>query len=602
MPRPRRASAAPTPRSLGWQSNAFVLGSVLLFLLSSGGSLPGPSQGGSAFPPLAVAHLPSARIVTSGTPSGSAYNWFDETPSTGPGPRELPAFAYDPFDGYTLFFAGGQHRNVVSYSDTWTYRAGVWTKLSTSPSPPGRLGAGLVYDATDGYMLLFGGYNETLGFLNDTWAFTGGHWISISPPTSPSPRWIFGMDYDVSLSEVVLFGGGNFAPLGETWAFRGGIWTLEAPTSPSPPWRSDTSMSYDAADGVVVLYGGYANGTTLGDTWQYSARGWTPLAPSPNPPGRSDVGLAYDPLIPAVVLTTWGSNGTSAPPVTWAYSSGTWKNLSGTMRSYFPTRAYQVCTWDGADRYLLMFGGLSFGTGAYLQDTWALDYLNASAALPNLTGEVPFRVNLTASYSGGIPPLRFNWSLSGAGRIATANASFPISSEGSYPLTFVVTDRAGDTVMLGPFGVTAIPAVSLVVSSAPSARGVAPLRLNFTATATGGSPPYSYRWDWGDGGTDAGSPASHRFNSTGTFQVNATVGDGYHRTASSTIDIVVSPPHVCCAPRPNQTTPAAQTLPFPIVWVGLATGIVAVALVGIWLWRRRAGRPPPEDASAAPAR
>lgn len=521
--------------------------------------------------------------------SGQAYAWVNETRALGPGDRELPAMAYDAIDGYTLFFGGGQHRNLVSYSDTWTYRAGVWTQIAPSPSPAGRLGAGLVYDARDHYMLLFGGLNESTGFLNDTWTFSGGHWSELFPSASPSVRWIFGMDYDPTLGEAVLYGGGNFGPLGETWTFSGGNWTL-VPTSPTPPWRSDTEMAYDAVDRVSVMYGGYANGTTLGDTWEYSAAGWTQRVLSVSPPARSDVGLAYDPRIPAVVLSSWGSSDPASAPMTWAFSFGTWKNLSGQMRSNFPTRAYQVSAWDGADAYVLQFGGQYLGSGGYPRDTWALDYLNASVAAANLTGEVPFGINVSATYTGGLPPLRLGWSLGGGVGITTANGSLTVDKAGAFQLTFVASDGAGLSVSAGPFDVSAVAPVTVSISKPAATQGVAPFRLNLTATASLGASPYSYAWQFGDGGTGAGSTVSHQYASGGTFSVNVTVLDGFHRSARSTITVVVS------SSAPPTSTPSASPAPTPLWWFAAIGLVVIGAVVGAAIWWRRSGRsPPPAD-------
>ncbi|MCI4338504.1 MAG: hypothetical protein L3J72_04300, partial [Thermoplasmata archaeon] len=69
--------------------------------------------------------------------------------------------------------------------------APAWSSLSGTPSPSARIGAALAYDSSDGYTVLFGGYE---GYarphhdLNDTWILRAGVWQLISPPVAPSPR------------------------------------------------------------------------------------------------------------------------------------------------------------------------------------------------------------------------------------------------------------------------------------------------------------------------------------------------------------------------------------------------------------------------------
>ena len=52
-----------------------------------------------------------------------------------------------------------------------------WSSLT---SPDARYGAGLVYDAKDGFVVLFGGGTGTT-VLGDTWEFTHGSWIQLFP-------------------------------------------------------------------------------------------------------------------------------------------------------------------------------------------------------------------------------------------------------------------------------------------------------------------------------------------------------------------------------------------------------------------------------------
>jgi PKD repeat protein len=80
-------------------------------------------------------------------------------------------------------------------------------------------------------------------------------------------------------------------------------------------------------------------------------------------------------------------------------------------------------------------------------------------------------------------------------------------------------------------------------ASADKTSGTAPLTVAFTGSASGGTTPYTYDWDFGDGsahGTTAS--ASHTFTTDGTYSVLFTVTDSASATASKTITITVTAP------------------------------------------------------------
>ncbi len=45
-------------------------------------------------------------------------------------------------------------------------------------------------------------------------------------------------------------------------------------------------MTYDAATGTVLLFGGRVNGTVLSDTWSWDGTTWTQLTPATSPAAR----------------------------------------------------------------------------------------------------------------------------------------------------------------------------------------------------------------------------------------------------------------------------------------------------------------------------
>jgi hypothetical protein len=84
------------------------------------------------------------------------------------------------------------------------------------------------------------------------------------------------MAYDAATGDIVLFGGVNVISgtghtSGDTWTWNGSAWTKQHPAT-SPPARGAAAMTYDAATGDIVLFGGLARrGTALHDTWTWGS-------------------------------------------------------------------------------------------------------------------------------------------------------------------------------------------------------------------------------------------------------------------------------------------------------------------------------------------
>ena len=70
-----------------------------------------------------------------------------------------------------------------------------------------------------------------------------------------------------ALHGVVIFGGGSPAGnLNDTWEWTGTDWK-QLNAGPPPARRDSPGMAYDAATGMVVMFGGDVNSSVAGDTW-----------------------------------------------------------------------------------------------------------------------------------------------------------------------------------------------------------------------------------------------------------------------------------------------------------------------------------------------
>jgi PKD repeat protein len=76
------------------------------------------------------------------------------------------------------------------------------------------------------------------------------------------------------------------------------------------------------------------------------------------------------------------------------------------------------------------------------------------------------------------------------------------------------------------------------------------LTVNFTGSVSGGTPPYSYSWNFGDGLSSTAQNPSHIYSIAGNYTVTFTVTDSASAAANASVIIVVS--------NKNPLDPAAQ--------------------------------------------
>lgn len=223
-----------------------------------------------------------------------AVGWTHHA-AAGMPPLILPAIAWHPSAGMVLF--GGASAFGGPYTPgtmTWHSPSGMWLGF-LGFSPPPRYGHDMVTETPRNRIVMFGGYDSS--YRNDTWEFLGTSWQQITTIGAPSPRSAFGMAFDERRQRTVLFGGqGASGHLGDTWEYDGwtSTWSLvNPPNAPTPRWNQ--RMTYDAARGVVVLFGGYSATGYHNDVWEYDGVNWIPRQPdtiSPTP--RESAAIAFD--------------------------------------------------------------------------------------------------------------------------------------------------------------------------------------------------------------------------------------------------------------------------------------------------------------------
>jgi PKD repeat protein len=192
------------------------------------------------------------------------------------------------------------------------------------------------------------------------------------------------------------------------------------------------------------------------------------------------------------------------------------------------------------------------------------------------TGDSPMSVTFSVTTTGGLAPYAYAWDFGDGSRDTSAGPTHTYAAAGAYTASVSVTDATGVTAT-STVGVTVNPPPGLA-TSADRTEGDAPLAVAFTATATAGTLPYGYAWDFGDGTVSTAANPVHTYTSSGTYAARLTVTDaaGRHAVASA-LTITVHPTLQATAAASVATglaplnvvfsaTPAGGRAPYSYTW------------------------------------
>src|SRR6266487_53886 len=260
-----------------------------------------------------------------------------------------------------------------------------------------------------------------------------------------------------------------------------------------------------------------------------------------SPPPSLSASFTYSPSSPQVGQTVsfTGSASGGASPYSYSWSFGDGSTGTGTSAKH---------TYSSAGTLTVALTVRD--NGSPQQATTSQQSITVSGAPPPLTDRFAYSpsstqagqpVTFTASASGGTSPFTFSWSF-GDGSTGTGSpVTHTYSIAGSFTTALTVKDSSSPQQTATSQNTVAVtsppPPISASFTLSPSSPSGGQ-SVSFTASASGGNPPYSYSWSYGDGSTGTGLQSTHIYSVDGTYQVTLTVADSQGNTGTG-VEVVV---------------------------------------------------------------
>ena len=155
------------------------------------------------------------------------------------------------------------------------------------------------------------------------------------------------------------------------------------------------------------------------------------------------------------------------------------------------------------------------------------------------SGCPPLSVTFTdvTTYPSSSPVNRF-WIITGGPPMpSTPSISYTFTTPGWYDVILVVEDDNGcEAFYVDSVEVFAPPVVSIAATDSTSCG--APFTTTF-GTAITGTGPFSYSWDFGDGGSSTASNPTHTYTALGNYDVSVTITDGNGCVTTETVPSLI---------------------------------------------------------------
>lgn len=265
----------------------------------------------------------------------------------------------------------------------------------------------------------------------------------------------------------------------------------------------------------------------------------------------------------AVLATTCAGT----PSYQWTFGDGATSTSQNVSHAYAAAGSYNwTLQVDISGNHCTKTGSITVASGPPFVVTAAADAAS---------GNAPLTVHFTGSASGGTPPYAYNWSFSHGFPSSEQNPAHVFNATGDYTVTLTVTDAQSRTASDSHL-VIHVTGTSVFTASALAdpTSGDAPLPVHFQAIASGGVPPYTYTWSFGDFTASADQNPAHIYSGAGNYNVVLIVRDHSGTSVADThLSIHVTGQAALAASATASST--SGTRPVSVNFTGVATGGLA---------------------------
>src|SRR5438093_1172137 len=154
---------------------------------------------------------------------------------------------------------------------------------------------------------------------------------------------------------------------------------------------------------------------------------------------------------------------------------------------------------------------------------------------------MPLTVSFTSALTGGVSPYSYDWEFGDGSRSNAANTVHIYLTGGNFSVWLIADDSAGQSEVSNVMWVNVTPAAVNLTVSTPSVfvRTSAGTMVTLRATVSGGTAPYTYLWDFGDGGTSTEVAPTHLYAAPAKYHVQVRVTDSKGQVATYSFDLAV---------------------------------------------------------------